>query len=166
MEIRARNRLVPVAIGGALVALALIGVAPAHAQGILGRVRDRARQAVASNQAPQTCASNDYNRAVQADVGEDVVSRYVRALGARDAEIRRVARENTPEGRYFARMLLHDSLARRHAAFRRHFGPDWERYQQLQRVPPSNDVNVNIRNSQAARRGVQDIDEGRVRGGE
>ncbi|MFI5207065.1 MAG: hypothetical protein ACHQX4_03515 [Gemmatimonadales bacterium] len=148
---------------GALAALALGISMPARAQGILGRVRDRARQAVTGNQTPQQCGPTDYNRAVQADVGEDVVTRYVRALAARTAEIQRIAATNTPEGRYFAAMLHRDSLARRHAAYRRHVGPDWARYQAIQSLPMNaTDPNVYLQRSRDMAQIEQDIDENRV----
>ena len=152
--------------GGTLLALVVAATAPAQAQGVLGRVRDRARQALAGNQNANqaaTCASSDQSRASAAEVTDDVVARYLRTLDARSAEVRRIARENTPEGRYYARVLLHDSLARRHAAFQRHYGPDWERYQRLRSAPPSTDANVMMRNMQAANQVEQDIDENRVR---
>ncbi|MFI5280014.1 MAG: hypothetical protein ACHQU1_05945 [Gemmatimonadales bacterium] len=148
--------------GGMLLALLAVGSSRAGAQGILGRVRDRARQAVTGNQTPQTCAPSDYNRAVQSDIGEDVVTRYTRALAARNAEIQRTAGTNTPEGRYFAAMLRRDSLASRHAAFRRHVGPDWARYQAIQSRPPSTDYNVNVRNALEGAQVEQGIDENRV----
>lgn len=157
-----RHRLLSLATGAALAALALGTAAPAHAQGILGRVRDRARQAVTGNQTPQTCSPSDYNRAVNADVGEDVVTRYGRALGARNAEIRRIAAANSPEGRYFAAMLRRDSLERRHAAYRRHTGPDWARFQQLQSQPPSMDPQVNMQRQRQAAAIEQSIDEDQV----
>ena len=145
--------------GGTLLALVVAATAPAQAQGVLGRVRDRARQALAGNQNANqaaTCASSDQSRASAAEVTDDVVARYLRTLDARSAEVRRIARENTPEGRYYARVLLHDSLARRHAAFQRHYGPDWERYQRLHNTLSSTDASTTYQAIESS------IDEGQV----
>jgi hypothetical protein len=158
-----QHRVLRFVFGGALVAITLGAAVPVHAQGILGRARDRARQAVTASQTPATCGPTDYNRAVQADVGEDVVSRYVRALAARNAELRRIAATDSPEGRYFAAMLRRDSLARRHAAYRRHVGPDWARYQALQNAPmTATDPNVYVQRSRQMAQIEQGIDESQV----
>src|SRR5437899_1010281 len=103
----ATSRSFPFLRGATLGVLVLAAAAgPARAQGVLGRVRDRARQAASGapnrTEAPATCAVSDRDRAAQADIGEDMVTRYARALHANDQEVRRIAAQNTPEGRYFA----------------------------------------------------------------
>lgn len=145
-----------------LVLIVLWAAVPAAAQGILGRVRDRARQAVTPNRQPATCSPSDYNRAVNTEVSDDAVTRYLRAMQARTDEMRHLAQDNSDQGRYFAAVLLRDSLARRHAMFRRHVGPDWARYQQLQSAPPSTDASVNMRNFQAMGQVERSIDESQV----
>lgn len=151
--------------GGMLAATLLLVTVPARAQGVLGRVRDRARAAVSGNQdQPRAeCSPTEYSRAVEADVTDDIVTRYLRALSARNAEMRRIAGTSTPEGRYFAAQLRRDSLANRHEAFRHHFGTDWARYQQLQSRPPSTDYQTNVRHQQELAAIEQGLDESQVR---
>ncbi len=158
-------RLIRIVTGAALAALVLGIASPARAQGILGRARDRARQALAGNNQPSgpACSSSDQSRASAAlSITGDFVTRYLRGMQARQTEIRRLAGENSQTGRYFAATLLRDSLARRHAMYRHHFGPDWDRYQQLMNRPPSTDAQVNMRNYTAAAQIERDLDESRA----
>lgn len=70
-------------------------------------------------------------RPVVIPITAQVVTGYVNALKARDQEMRRLARENSPVGHYFAGKLLSDSVERRRNDYRAQVGPDWEREQQL-----------------------------------
>ena len=61
-------------------------------------------------------------------ITNDVVNRYIKALDARDAEIRKIAKEPGPVGQYYAAIQRRDSVEKRKHEFDRRRGPDWERY--------------------------------------
>lgn len=124
-------------IGGALVAGTLGAAVPARAQGILGRARDRARQAISPG-ASQAAAPCDARQTV----GADFVTRYIRALQARETEMRRLAQQNSPVGRYFAAQLLQDSQERRKNDFVAQTGPDWARRDVLWRRMMNGDASA------------------------
>jgi hypothetical protein len=124
------RRLIRLLTGGAVVAPAICFAVLVRAQGVLVRARDRARQAVSGNDAQSSARPHCDN--TTPPVTADVVTRYVRALQARDNEIRRLAQQNTPVGRFFAAQLTNDSMERRRNDLDAETGPDWERRQALQ----------------------------------
>ena len=114
--------------GVAFVAGAAAATHPLAAQGVIGRLRDRARQAVAPT--PARC---DLSAKMLAhNVTPDIVTRYVRALQARESEMQQLARQNTPVGRYFAAQVTNDSLERRRLDLDGGVGPDYTRRLALQ----------------------------------
>lgn len=127
---------------GTLAVILAWPIGPAQAQGVFGRVRDRARQAVTGSSPSSAAAPRcDLAARMQAhNVTPDVVNRYIRALQARETEMRRLARENTPVGRYFAAQVTQDSLDRRKLDFDGGTGPDWARRQELQRRAMTGDM--------------------------
>jgi hypothetical protein len=61
----------------------------------------------------------------------DVVGRYLKALSARDAEIRKMAGEPGQIGAYYAADFKRKEVTRRKAEFDLRRGADWERYKVL-----------------------------------
>ena len=133
------HRCIRFATCGALVALALGVTVPARAQGILGRVRDRARQAASGNAQPAAAPHCDNTTP---PITADVATRYIRALQAREDEIRRLAQQNTPVGRYFTAQLINDSMERRKNDLSAQTGPDWDRRQALQQRMMTGDASA------------------------
>jgi hypothetical protein len=64
-------------------------------------------------------------------ITDQVVTAYLNALKARNQEIQKLAREDSPTGRYYAAILQRDSLARRNNDFKAETGPDWDHHVQL-----------------------------------
>ena len=63
-------------------------------------------------------------------ISNEVVSRYLKALDARDAEIRSIAKENSAAGRYYAAVLKQQDEKRRWNDFQAGVGPDYAREQE------------------------------------
>lgn len=133
------HRCIRFATCGALAALALGVTVPARAQGILGRVRDRARQAASGNAQPAAAPHCDNTTP---PITADVVTRYVRGLEARDAELRRLAQQNSPVGRYLAAQLVNDSMERRRNDLAAGTGRDYARRQALQQRMMTGDASA------------------------
>lgn len=93
-----------------------------HAQ--IGRIRS----AVTAVTQPQPAGPV---RPVVIPITDQVVTAYLNALKARNQEIRKLAREDSPTGRYYAAVLQRDSIARRNNDFKAETGPDWDRHVQL-----------------------------------
>lgn len=96
----------------------------AHAQ--FGRLKNAVSNAVQSRQDQAPAQQN-----VVVPFTPDVVNRYLTALAARQEAMRNLARENSSTGRYFAAVIVRDSLIRRHNLFNADSGPDYDRYRQL-----------------------------------
>jgi|GEM_PF-693785 len=63
-------------------------------------------------------------------ISNDVVSRYLKSLDARDAEIRTISRENSAIGRYYAAVLKRDEENRRWNDYQAGVGPDYAKEQE------------------------------------
>jgi hypothetical protein len=63
-------------------------------------------------------------------ISNEVVTRYLKALDARDAEIRSIAKENSAMGRYYAAMFKQQDEKRRWNDFQAGVGPDYVREQE------------------------------------
>lgn len=122
------------------VALALVMIPFAsHAQ-IGGRIRSTVTGAVTGQQ--QQKAAAGATQLVVIPITPEVVASYEKALAARQLEMQRMARENSPTGRYFAARLARDSAARRRHDFESGVGPDYQRAQQLQAAMMQGDANA------------------------
>ncbi len=63
-------------------------------------------------------------------ISNDVVSRYLKSLDARDAEIRSISKENSAIGRYYAAVFKQQDEKRRWNDFQAGVGPDYVREQE------------------------------------
>ena len=110
-----------------LIGLLLVVITPESLFGQLGGLRRRAQEMVTPK--PQ---QREAVQPVPVNLNDDVLTRYLKGLAARNEAMRRLARENTPIGQYFAAVVKRDSLQRRQNDYRAETGPDWARSQQLQ----------------------------------
>ena len=120
-----------------LVVLAIVFVvgSPRDLFGQLGGLRRRAQEAVTPRQeAPKAV------QPIPVTITDDVITRYLRGLGAREQAMREKARENSDVGRYFAAVIRRDSLQRRQNEYRAETGPDWERAQQFRAAMQQGDA--------------------------
>lgn len=60
-----------------------------------------------------------------------IVAAYLRALQGKEAEMRKMAQENSPTGHYYAALLKSREVTRRQNDFRAGVGPEAERYRKL-----------------------------------
>jgi hypothetical protein len=74
-------------------------------------------------------------------VSNDVVSRYLKSLDARDAEIRSIAKENSAIGRYYAAVLKQQDEKRRWNDYQAGIGPDYAKEQEALKKAKGGDVN-------------------------
>jgi hypothetical protein len=110
------------------IVLAIVFVVgyPQDLFGQLGGLRRRAQEMVTPKQEPPKAV-----QPVPVTITDEVLSRYLRGLAARERALREKARENNDVGRYFAAVARRDSLQRRQNEYRAEQGPDWERAQRL-----------------------------------
>ena len=108
----------------------LLAAHPAHAQ--LGGLKKRVADKVAGKKPDTTAAASGTGKA-RCDkssmvITSDVVDRYLKGMAARDAEIRKIAREPGPVGAYYAALSKRQDTERRKREFDLRRGADWERY--------------------------------------
>jgi hypothetical protein len=108
----------------------LLAVHPAHAQ--LGGLKKKVADKVAGKK-PDTTVAASGSAKPKCDkstmvITSDVVDRYLKGMAARDAEIRKIAREPGPIGAYYAALSKRQDTERRKREFDLRRGPDWEKY--------------------------------------
>jgi hypothetical protein len=108
------------------IAILLIVLVPQSLFAQLGGLRRRAQEMVAPKPAQQAAV-----QPVPVTITDDVLSRYLRGLAARERALQEKSRESSDIGRYFAAVMRRDSLQRRQNEYRAETGPDWDRAQQL-----------------------------------
>ena len=119
------------------IAVLLIVMVPQSLFAQLGGLRRRAQEAVTPKPAQQAAV-----QPVPVTITDDVLSRYMRGLAARERALREKSRENSDIGRYFAAVVRRDSLQRRQNEYRAETGPDWERAQQLRAAMMQGDASA------------------------
>jgi hypothetical protein len=130
----------------ALAALALcLAATPADAQ--FGALKKKISKAVTgkSDSAATVSAGSGSSGGASCDESDPVVTNelidgYLRSLAARDAEIRKMAQEDTPTGRYYAAFLKREAAEARLAEYRAGRGPDYARYQELNKKGMAGDA--------------------------
>lgn len=109
-----------------LVTLLVIVMLPQSLFAQLGGLRRRAQEMVTPKPAQQAAV-----QPVPVTITDEVLSRYLRGLAARERALQEKSRESSDIGRYFAAVVRRDSLQRRQNEYRAETGPDWQRAQQL-----------------------------------
>jgi hypothetical protein len=64
-------------------------------------------------------------------ITDEVVTRYLKALGAREAQMVKLSKQPGDVGKYYSAYLRKRELRRRNEVFNLHKGPDWEKYQAI-----------------------------------
>lgn len=118
------------------LSLVLLLTIPTAMQAQLGGLKKKLADKVTGKQPDTTVATGATGSKPKCDkstlvITGDVVDRYLKALAARTAEIRRIAREPGPVGAYYAAYLKREDIERRKSEFDLRRGPDWERYKVL-----------------------------------
>jgi hypothetical protein len=109
----------------------LLAAHPAHAQ--LGGLKKKLSDKVTGKKPDTTVAVAGGQGQARCDkstmvITSDVVDRYLKGMAARDAEIKKIAREPGPNQAYFAATTKREAIERRKREFDLRRGPDWERY--------------------------------------
>lgn len=124
-----RRSLIPVLS----LALLLAATPAAHAQ--LGGIKKKVAEKVTGKKADTTVAASTTGKP-KCDkstmvITADVVDRYLKAIAARDAEIRKMAREPGKTGEFYTAYFKRQEVAHRKREFDLRRGRDWERYKVL-----------------------------------
>lgn len=111
--------------------LLLAGVPAAHAQ--LGGLKKKVAEKVTGKKPDSTATATGKAKCDNSTmvITGDVVDRYLKALAARDAEMRKLGREPGKAGAYYAAYFKRQEVARRKHEFDARRGQDWERYKVL-----------------------------------
>jgi hypothetical protein len=111
-----------------LVLVLLLAIAPAlHGQ--LGGLKKKVTDKVTGKKPDTTATAAGKPKCDKSSmvITSDVVDRYVKALAARDAEIKKMAREPGQVGEYYAAYFKRAEVTRRKEEYDLRRGPDWER---------------------------------------
>lgn len=108
----------------------LLATHPAHAQ--LGGLKKKLSDKVTGKKPDTTMAVGGGGQA-KCDkstmvITSDVVDRYLKGMAARDAELKKIAREPGPTQAYYAAITRREGTEQRKREFDLRRGPDWERY--------------------------------------
>jgi hypothetical protein len=127
------RRLLPLSLAFTMLFVAL---PDAHAQ-LGGLVKKKAtekvtgkKDTVATAGAKPAKAKCDASKMV---ITSDVVDRYLRGFAARDAMEQKLAKEPGPTGAYYAAVFKRQALEKRKLEFDLRRGPDWQKYEALQK---------------------------------
>ncbi len=73
-------------------------------------------------------------------ITSDVVDRYLKSLGASEAAQQKLAKEPGKTGAYYSALFKQRAAVKRKAEFDRRRGPDWEKFQALEKRMLSGDT--------------------------
>lgn len=110
--------------------------APPSANAQLGGLKKKVAEKVTGKKPDTTVVAGGTGTQAKCDkstmvITADVVDRYLKGMAARDAEIKRIAREPGPNQAYYAATSRRAAIERRKREFDLRRGPDWERYKVL-----------------------------------
>src|SRR5262245_8017337 len=121
--------------------LILVAVPAANAQ-VGGIVKKAAGQVTKKPDSSQAAASTakpkcDPSSAV---ITNEVVDNYLKSLSAREAAVQKLAKQPGATGAYYSALLQRDSIQKRKDEFDQQQGPDWAKYQAIQKRLMSGDT--------------------------
>ena len=114
---------------------------PASAVAQIPKVKTPKVSVPGQNKDQQTTAAKPKCDMSSVVVSNDVVSRYLKSLNARDAEIRSIAKENSAIGRYYAAVIKQQDEKRRWNDYQAGVGPDYTKEQEALKKAKGGDVN-------------------------
>ena len=118
---------------GRRFALLLAVIPAAHAQ-VGGIVKKKVTQKVTNKPdttATAAAAAKPKCDATSAVITSSVVDNWLKSLAARDAQLKKLAKEPGPTGAYYAALLKRQAIQERKDQFELHKGPDWAKQQAL-----------------------------------
>ena len=126
------RRLLSISLGLALL-LAVVPAAQAQVGGIIKKKAPSVPSVPGTAAPTTTAAAKPKCEANSAVISSDLVNRYFKSLAARDAEIKKMAKEPGPTGAYYSAVVKRQAIKDRLAVYDQQKGPDWEKYLDLQK---------------------------------